>query len=63
MGGLTVTIPSLALSVADAAFELGCSTDFIRARIKAGDLPASKVGGRVLVMREDLDRLLDANRL
>jgi excisionase family DNA binding protein len=60
---MTVTIPSLALSVADAAFELGVSTDFIRARIKAGELPASKISGRVLVRRDDLEQLLSRTRL
>jgi excisionase family DNA binding protein len=63
MGSMTVTIPSLALGVQDAAFELGCSTDFIRARIKAGDLPASKVAGRILIRRDDLEQLLSRTRL
>jgi excisionase family DNA binding protein len=63
MGGMTVTIPSLTLSVADAAFELSCSQDHVRTLIREGELPASRIGARIVIRREDLEELLLRNRL
>jgi excisionase family DNA binding protein len=63
MSATTITIPSLAMSCADAAFELGVSTDHVRKLIATGQLPASKVGSRILIRRTDLETLLLRSRI
>lgn len=52
------------LSVAQVAERLGLSTNAVRDAIARGDIPASRLGGRVLRVRpEDLDRWIDASRV
>lgn len=63
MSATTITIPALALSVADAAWELACSQDHIRKLIARGQLPASRVGARIVIRREDLEQLLLHTRI
>jgi excisionase family DNA binding protein len=59
----TVAVPSLTLSVAECAWELACSEDFIRTLIARKQLPASKVGGRILIKREAVEQLLSRTQL
>lgn len=49
---------SLALSIADVARLTNVCRDKIYQAIKAGDLPARKMGARTLVLRTDLDSYL-----
>ncbi len=44
--------------VPDAARYLGCTEAVIRWAIQSGELPISKWGGRVLIQKDDLERLL-----
>lgn len=46
-----------ALSIDEAAERLGVSAMTLRRRIDAGDLPVSRIGSRVVVNVDDLDRL------
>ena len=50
---------SLTLSVAEAAALLGVSPNHLWARINAGDVPALRLGRRVLVPRRALDDLVE----
>jgi excisionase family DNA binding protein len=61
--GSTFVVPTLALSIQDCAEETGLSTQHIRRLVASKQLPASRIGSRIVVKREDLERLLDANRL
>jgi excisionase family DNA binding protein len=61
--GTTIVLPTLALSVQDCADELGVSAQHIRRLISSKQLPASRIGNRIVIKREDLEQLLDANRL
>lgn len=45
----------IALSVAEAAAACGLSTRTLRQYIRDGELPAARIGARVLVLRKDLE--------
>jgi excisionase family DNA binding protein len=47
------------LSVAQAADYLASSEAAIRARIERGTLPVRRLGSRVLIDRDELDRILE----
>ena len=49
----------LAFSVAEVADHLHVSTDTIVRRIRSGELPAKKIGARVIILAEDLKAFLD----
>ena len=49
----------LAFSVAEVADHLHVSTDTIIRQIRSGELPAKKLGSRVLILAEDLKVFLD----
>jgi excisionase family DNA binding protein len=49
----------LMLSPAEIAERVGVSIDAVRRAIRAGDLPAAKIFGRVRVHQRDLDRYID----
>jgi excisionase family DNA binding protein len=53
----------LTLSVADAARELSCSDDHVRGLISRRQLPASRIGTRVIIRRDDLEELLVRSRI
>ena len=50
----------LALSVTEAAEQLGVSRVTMYAYIKRADFPAAKIGGRVLIPRDKLKAWLEA---
>lgn len=50
--------PPAATGVRGAATHLGVSPSTVRRMIAAGDLPAVRIGGRVVVRFEDLDGYL-----
>lgn len=43
-----------------AASYLHMSVSYVRKRVYDGTLPARKLGSRVIVLREDLDKLLES---
>jgi excisionase family DNA binding protein len=49
----------LALSVEIAALRLGLSETSVRLAIKSGELPAVRIGRRLLIPQAGLDRLLN----
>lgn len=49
-----------ALSIPDAANYVGLSRAGIYNIIRAGGIPVRKIGARSIVLREDLDRFLEA---
>jgi excisionase family DNA binding protein len=49
----------IAWSVAEVALQTGLSEPFVRLEIKRGNLPASKVGRRVIVLDESMLRWLE----
>jgi excisionase family DNA binding protein len=51
------------LSAAEVAERVGLSTKAVRRAIERGDLPASKLCGRIRVRAEDLDAWIDRNRI
>jgi excisionase family DNA binding protein len=62
-GGLTKPkVERLAYSVAEAADALGMAESTVRDRIKDGTIRTARIGGRVLIHRSELDRLLLGDR-
>ena len=51
------------LSVAEAAEILGVSEKSVRGAISRGELPASKVCGRIRIAKRDLRAWVEANRV
>jgi excisionase family DNA binding protein len=51
------------LSVAQVAQRCGVSPDAVRRAIRRGDLPASKVFGRIRIAEKDLDAYIQAGRV
>lgn len=51
---MTVSDPRVAYSVSEVAEALGISIRSVRQRIKSGELPARRVGARVLILASDL---------
>ena len=49
----------LAFSVADVSDHLRVSTDTVVRRIRSGELPAKKIGARVIILAEDLKAYLE----
>jgi excisionase family DNA binding protein len=47
------------MSVPTAAAYLDLTEDAVRRRIERGTLPAKRLGGRVLIDRKELDRMLE----
>jgi excisionase family DNA binding protein len=52
------SVQALALSVYQAAAALNVSSSLVRLEIKTGGIKAFRIGGRVLVSRKEIDRLL-----
>jgi excisionase family DNA binding protein len=52
----------LAFQIPEAARIIGISRTSIYRRIQAGDLPSTLIGGRRLILREDLLALLQRSR-
>lgn len=50
------------LSLEEAGAYLGISKWSIRALINRGDLPAVRIGRRILIDRYDLDNLIETNK-
>jgi len=61
-GNRAMTMPQL-LSIAETADRLGVSPKTVRRQIAAGDLPAHRIGRRVLIDPRDLDLFLFDRRL
>jgi excisionase family DNA binding protein len=57
----TPTVERLAYSAAEVAEAVGCSTLHIRNLIARGDIPAVRLGRRVLIRRAVLEDLLDGD--
>lgn len=57
-----MTVPAL-LSVADVAAAVGLSEYTIRAKVRAGDIPACKLAGRIRIRPDDLAAWVDAGRV
>jgi excisionase family DNA binding protein len=51
----------IAVSVAEAACALGVSRSFLRLEIVRGRLQATRLGRRVVVMKDQLERYLNSN--
>ena len=49
------------LSITEVCRELGMSRSWVHRRIKSGEIPAVKLGGKKKVRREDLEGYLEAN--
>lgn len=61
---LEVPLPDIAsLSVAEAAHELSCSPDHVRKLISRSELPASRLGRRLVIRRSDVEAMLLQNRV
>jgi excisionase family DNA binding protein len=58
MQATATTVPRLAYGIAEAADLIGVSTATIRRLIDANKLPCARVGDRVLIPRQELERLL-----
>jgi len=58
-GPSTDDTPAAVLSVDEAARFLGCDRKTIYGAIASGDLPALKLGRRLFISREVLDRMLN----
>jgi excisionase family DNA binding protein len=56
-------LPPRALRISEAAKYLSVSPWFIEVEIRAGRLPAVRLGRRYVIAREDLDEFLDGARL
>jgi excisionase family DNA binding protein len=52
------TVPRLALAINEAAKAIGISRDSLRRRISEGKLRAFRFGRRLLIRREDLEKLI-----
>jgi excisionase family DNA binding protein len=52
----------LAFSIKEVAENTSLSSDYIRRKIKSGDLTGSKFGRRVVVLRDDLENWLKRAR-
>ena len=63
MMATTVIDLPVTVGIAEAASALSVSPDLVRDLIARRELPASKVGARVLIKTSDLERLLLRNRL
>jgi len=50
------------LGVSEAAVYLGATVNFVRALIRDREIPALTLGKRHVLLREDLDEFLDAQR-
>jgi excisionase family DNA binding protein len=53
------TLPPRGFRVKEAAAYLGTTVSFVRHAIWDRELPAMKLGKRLIIAREDLDRFLD----
>lgn len=53
----------IALSVREVATTLGLGIETARRMTRAGTIPAVRLGGRVVVLRRDLDRMLEQHRI
>ena len=49
--------------VARFAETLGVSTSFVYSKVKAGELPHERVGGRILIDPGEVERLLKSQRV
>jgi excisionase family DNA binding protein len=56
------TAPRLALGINEAAKAIGVSPDTLRRRIGEGKLEAVRFGRRVLIRRENLERLISGGK-
>ena len=50
------------LRVSEAAVYIGATINFVRTLIANREIPAIKLGKRFVLLREDLDEFLDAQR-
>jgi excisionase family DNA binding protein len=55
-------LPPRALRISEAAKYISASPWFIEVEIRAGRLPAMKLGRRYVIAREDLDIFIDDHR-
>ena len=53
------TTSARGFTVEAAASYLHMSVSYIRKRVYDGSLPARKMGSRVIILRDDLDKLLE----
>jgi excisionase family DNA binding protein len=51
------------VTVAEAALQLRCCTKTVRNRIKEGKLEAYRHGGRILIPRSAIERLIKSGRI
>lgn len=58
---LVHTTAKLAYRISELATLIGVSADFIRLRIKSGELKAHKVGWIVLILKENADAWLHSH--
>jgi excisionase family DNA binding protein len=58
----TQSIQARGLRVSEAASYLGCTICFVRSLIAEREIPALMLGKRWVLLREDLDQFLDAQR-
>ena len=56
-------VPRLAYSIAEAAQVIGVLTATIRRLIESRKLPCARLGDRVLIPREELERLLTVGQV
>ena len=54
-----LSTPARSLTVEAAAAYLTMSKSYIRKRVYDGSLPAKRLGTRVIILVEDLDRMLE----
>ena len=59
----TLTQPRPLLTIPDAAFRLALSEKTIRRRVASGELPAVRLGARIRIDQDDLERWLHEQRI
>lgn len=58
LGGNRPSVERVGLGPSEVAEALGMSASTVRERIKDGTIRAGQIGGRIIVHRRELDRLL-----
>jgi excisionase family DNA binding protein len=59
----SLPLPPHLLEVSQVAYRLSLSEDYVRDLIKAGTLPAIRIGVRYRVTTADLERFVEARRV
>lgn len=59
---IEIPLPRRGFGLPELAQSLGCSAGFLRLEVQRGRLPVTRLGRRVVVLVEDLERYLAAGR-